>query len=182
MPILKRANVLRVIHAGAGRSQIAMALRARLIFCRPQTYSTAMLHMAFRASDFRALACIRVRAGIRVCAGSVVGALVHTARVMWRPVVARQAGRISCSRRESPGLPHVAGRALFFQNRVSVTQAPAGVHAMVMDKKVNTDPHQRNRRNHNGEPQPRILERSRPFEIVQVNPLSDGFSCARSRH
>ena len=156
MPILKTSDVFRKSRRGNTRRQIAVALCARLVPRRRQIQPPVMLHMAFRASKLLSLRCCLV--------------------MRW-PVMTSQARRIRRrSRKSSRQLP-MARRALLFEHCVCSTQSPAGINAIIMSKKVPTDPHQRNHRRQNRQPQFRALERSRPFEIIQVNPLRDRLGC-----
>src|ERR1051326_1976548 len=99
-----------------------------------------------------------------------------------RTVVARETCRILRSCRKSTRFPHMARRALLLQNGMSFAQPAAGVHAIVMREKVPANPHQRHRRRKNRQQEFGSLERSRPLEIVQVDPLRYRLGRACSCH
>jgi hypothetical protein len=102
--------------------------------------------------------------------------------VMCWAVVASQASRIRGRRGKAPGLSHMANRALLLQYSVRFTQSSTRIDAIVVSEKMEAHPHQRNNRSEYREPQLCSLERSRPLEIIQVDPLSDRFGCSCSRH
>jgi hypothetical protein len=152
--------MFRVTRITIGCGKIAVALRARLILCRHKIYVPAMFHMTLRARQLQ----------------------IYVRCMMYRSVMTAQTRGIRRGRGKSPSLLHVARGALLFQNRMSPAQGAARINAVVMPQKMPSNPHQRDRWRNNRQPQLRSLERSRSLEIVQVNPLSDCFSCARSRH
>jgi hypothetical protein len=53
---------------------------------------------------------------------------------------------------------------------------------MIAGKTVPRDPKENKRRQQNAEPKLVALQRRRPLEIVQINPLGQFLGCAYSRH
>ena len=83
---------------------------------------------------------------------------------------------------KGPGLLHMAGDALFFENGVDSGHPAAGVHTMVAGKTTPGDPDQREQRQQEAEPEFRAFQRRRPLEIVEVDALGEFLCCACACH
>jgi hypothetical protein len=159
MPVLQTRNMRRVIRRAAASFQIPVALRASLVLRRNNIHSPAVFGVARRATK-----CIRLRS------------VVH------RPIVARQTSRIAGLRRKHARRLHVARRTVSLQHRVRLAHSPARIHPRVPRKSVPANPNQRDRRQPHAQPKLRALQRRRPLEIIQVDPLRQLLGCPCSSH
>ena len=83
---------------------------------------------------------------------------------------------------KGPGLLHMAGGALFFENGVGSGHPAAGIHAMIAGKTMPGDPNESEQRQQKTEPKFCALERRRPLEIVEVDALGELLCCACACH
>jgi len=130
---------------------------------RSQLGISTMFCMTRRARELRRVACRQLR-------------------MMCRPVMTRETSRIRRTRGKSSRSPHVARLALLLEHRMCWTQPAARIHARIAHKKMPTSPHQCDSRRQHSQPQFRALERRRPLEVVQVDPLRNCLSCPGPRH
>ena len=159
MPVFKTCNMRSKSSRASAFLQIRVTLRATLVPRRNDIHSSAMLRVARRATK-----CFGLRG------------------VMHRPIVARQTSRIAGLRGKRALPLQVARRALSLQHRVRRAHPPARVHPRIARETVPPDPHQSNRRHANAQPKPRALQRRRPLEVIQVDPLRQLLGCSCSRH
>lgn len=81
-------------------------------------------------------------------------------------VVAGKAGVIGSSSRKRSRLAHMAGRALFFEHRMSAGQPAAAVDTGVLGPPLSRDPKQSQQQEQKAEPKLGALQRRRPLEII----------------
>jgi hypothetical protein len=102
--------------------------------------------------------------------------------VMNRPVVTGEASGVSRFRGKCACRSQMAGSAIFFEHRVRFAHAAAGIDAMIARKTAPGNPNQSEKRQREAKPEFGTLQRRRPFEIIEVNPLRELFCCSCSRH
>ena len=76
----------------------------------------------------------------------------------------------------------MARRTLFFQDGVWRGHAATAVHARISVKPVPGNPHNRQDRKKNTQPELGTFQRSRSLEIVEIDALGEFFGGARSSH
>ncbi len=71
---------------------------------------------------------------------------------------------------------------LLFKNSVRLGKTAAAVNERALEKSAPGDPKESEQGKQQAEPEFRALQRRRPFEIVEVDALSQLLCCPRSRH
>jgi hypothetical protein len=75
----------------------------------------------------------------------------------------------------------MAGGALSSENRVRGGQASCGVDAAIAANGIPRNPQDRDRRGNDGKQKSPAPQWTRPFEVVEIDPLREFLGCACSR-
>ena len=159
MMIVEVLDLMNVLHVSRFRFQIGVALRASWVGGVRKAKRTFVFEMARTAAR-------RERR-------------LHG--MMRRRVVASEAGFISDFVAEDPGLRDVADSAALAETGVRYGKRTGAVD-FLSSSALGEEPSEGDDGNCDGKPEPPATESMRTREVLQVDPLGQGFGCAYASH